>query len=316
MRKQNGRQRILRLGAKSSRIPSTTDGGQATISSSQNDRGDDHVFWRACFLGVLRGSTAAQRKLPSPKLLAHWASLVADCGLKEDRERRLQHLKKLAQGIVIPLVVGLLSACCGGDKGPTAPSTPTQTRIISLEAGLEFGDVPVGSSAERFLRIYNNGNAPLTVKDLSVPSNVYSAKGPAGGNIIQPAQSVQYTITFSPTEPRTYNGMLTVNADQTGGNNTTPISGRGQAPPFKRTGTGANVFDIPSYVTRIHITADYGGSCENFIVHIAGRSIVNEILGRCSVAIGPHYDGTHLISGGVAEVKSSSGVNWVFEEVR
>lgn len=317
MPKQGGRQRHLRSGANISRIPSTKDGGQGVTSFDLHVLGD-RAFWRACFIGALRGSTAAQRKLPSPKLLAQWAGLVADCGLDEERHRQQKTKgQMMKRGIILSLVLSVTASACGSSKSPTAPSQPSQSRIIGLEAILEFGDVPVGQSADRFLRINNSGNAPLTIKDLSVPSTVYNAKGPAGGNVIQPGQSVQYTITFSPTEPRTYNGTLTVNADQTGGNNTTPISGRGQAPPFRRTGSGANVFDIPSYVSRIHITADYGGSCENFIVHIAGRSVVNEILGRCSVGIGPHYDGTHLITGGgVTEVKFATGVNWSFEEVR
>ena len=49
------------------------------------------------------------------------------------------------------------------------------------------------------------------------------------------------------------------------------------------------------------------GFCENFIVRIAGRLIVNEILGSCSVATSArHYDGTSLTSGGVVEVLNSS----------
>jgi hypothetical protein len=88
------------------------------------------------------------------------------------------------------------------------------------------------------------------------------------------------------------------------------------APPFSRSGSGANVFDMPSTVTRVRIIGDYGGSCENFIVRIAGRLIVNEILGSCSVATtGRHFDGTFLTSGGVVEVTSSSGISWSFTQV-
>jgi len=212
------------------------------------------------------------------------------------------------------LLLIVLSAACGGSKSPTSPAQPTTTRIIGLEAILEFGDVQIGSTAERFLRITNSGNSPLNVTGLTGPGG-YTASWTSG--TIPAGQTQQVTVRFTPTEPRTYNGTLTVNGDQTSGINTTPVSGRGQGPIFRRTGSGANVFDIPSYVTRIHITGDYGGSCENFIVKIAGRLIVNEILGRCSIGIGPRYDGTHLITaGGTAEVTNSSGVNWVFEEVR
>lgn len=206
-----------------------------------------------------------------------------------------------------------LTVACGGSKTPTTP-TPTQSRIIGLEANLAFGDVDVGSSLERFLRIINSGTAVLTITGMTGPAG-YTASWTSG--TIAPGQAQQVTIRFSPTEARTYNGTLTVNGDQTSGTNTMAVSGRGLGPLFRKSGTGANVFDIPSSVSRIHITGDYGGSCENFVIKIAGRLVVNEILGSCSVGIGRHYDGTHLITGGgVAEVTNSSGINWVFEEVR
>ena len=75
-------------------------------------------------------------------------------------------------------------------------------------------------------------------------------------------------------------------------------------------------FDIPAYVTRVHIEGRYGGRCEKFIVRVAGRLVVNVILGTCSVADSRNYDGTHLITAGVAEITSSSGINWTFTEVR
>lgn len=204
---------------------------------------------------------------------------------------------------------------CGSSNSPTTPTpTPTTTRIIRLEANLAFGTIDIGNTFDATLRIYSEGTAPLTVTGLTGPAG-YAASWTSG--VIAPGTSQAVTIRFTPTATQTYNGTLTVNSDSTSGVNTTSVTGRGQGPPFRRTGTGANVFDIPSNVARIHITGDYGGSCENFVVKIAGHLIVNEILGRCSVAIGPHYDGTHLINtGGVAEVTLSSGVSWVFEEVR
>jgi hypothetical protein len=85
---------------------------------------------------------------------------------------------------------------------------------------------------------------------------------------------------------------------------------------FTRNGSGANVFDMPTYITRVRINGTYNGSCENFIILVGGRLLVNEILGGCSIASGRTYEGTHLTSGGVVEVRSSQGINWTFTEVR
>lgn len=122
----------------------------------------------------------------------------------------------------------------GGGSSPTGPSTQTQSRTIRLEANLEFGDVAVGSTADRILRIYNEGNTALIVTGLTGPAGgAYTATWTDG--TIAPGTSQAATVRFSPTEPLSYSGTLTVTANQTGGTNTTPISGRGvsatSAPP-------------------------------------------------------------------------------------
>jgi len=184
---------------------------------------------------------------------------------------------------------------------------------MRIEANLAYGSIPVGSTADRILRIYSEGTQPITVTGLTGPSG-YTADWTNG--VIMPGSSVGVTVRFSPTEARSYNGTVTVQADQTSGGNTTPISGAGLRDPFRRSGSGNTVFDMPSGVTRLHITGDYNGYCSNFVVHVGGRLVVNEILGACSVGIGRHYDGTHLVSGTVVDVVDSSGVNWSMEEIQ
>jgi hypothetical protein len=82
---------------------------------------------------------------------------------------------------------------------------------------------------------------------------------------------------------------------------------------WSRSGQGASVFDMPTYVSRVKITGTYTGSGENFVVYIAGRLVVNEILGTSWGQT--HFEGTYLTSGGVVEVKYSNGLSWSFTEV-
>jgi len=84
-------------------------------------------------------------------------------------------------------------------------------------------------------------------------------------------------------------------------------------PPFSRSGTGDTVFDLPTSVTRVRINATYTGFSSNFVVKIAGRLIVNELLGRAWPST--TFDGTYLTSGGVVEITISSGVSWTFTQV-
>jgi hypothetical protein len=206
-------------------------------------------------------------------------------------------------------------AGCGGSGNsptPTAPSAPTPTRIIRLQAILEFGSIPVNTTADRELRIFNDGNSVLTVTGMTGPSG-YSASWttgtiPAGGSQLS-------VIHFTPTAATTYNGTVTVQSDASSGTNTTPISGTGLRDLFRKTGSGDSVFDMPADVARIHIVGTYTSNSSNFIVRISGRLIVNELLGTAWGQT--RYDGTLLTGGGgVVAITNSSGVSWSFEEVR
>lgn len=209
-------------------------------------------------------------------------------------------------------------AGCGKDGGgsPTTPTptptpTPTVTRIIALEGNLDFGDVTVGRTANRELRIVNRGNGPLTISGLTGPAG-FSASWTNG--TIASNQWQDLTVQFAPVAQQSYSGTLTVNADQTSGTNTIAITARGVRERWSRTGVGDSVFDMPTDVTRVRIIGIYNGFSSNFIVRIGGRLTVNELIGTGWSST--RYDGTLLTSGGVVAITNSSGVSWSFEEIR
>lgn len=86
-------------------------------------------------------------------------------------------------------------------------------------------------------------------------------------------------------------------------------------PLFTIAGSGDNVFDMPTTVARVKVTADYPGRTSNFIVKIAGRLVVNELIGD-AWPNGRHFEGTYVTTGGVTEITNSSGVAWTFTEIR
>lgn len=85
-------------------------------------------------------------------------------------------------------------------------------------------------------------------------------------------------------------------------------------PLFDVSGRGDKVFDMPRTVKRVRISALYTLCCQNFIVRIDGRPVVNELLGTAFGKTG--FDGTYVTGGGVTEIISSDGVLWHFQEVR
>jgi hypothetical protein len=211
-----------------------------------------------------------------------------------------------------------LTAACGGDKNPNTPTPPpapaAPTRVILLEASLQFGNVDLGASFERTLRIYNTGNAVLTVTGMSVPSgSAFTADWTSGS--IQPGTSRVVTIFFRPTEHRSYSGSLTVNSDATAGTNSIPIQAMGIAPIWKVSGAGNTVFTMPSHVSRTRVIGTYGANSSNFIVRLDGFLLVNELMGTFWNMT--RYEGIHLTTGGgVVQITNSAGVAWSFEEVR
>jgi len=110
--------------------------------------------------------------------------------------------------------------------------------IINLSGDTYFGEVYIGNSRTRTLTISNTGNARLVVDSIS-----YSTAGFSGdwfGNI-EPGESQDVTITFSPTQEKYYSGILTVNCNKTDGTNTKTITGTG-----KKIDPPTTSFTVPS----------------------------------------------------------------------
>ncbi len=96
-------------------------------------------------------------------------------------------------------------------------------RAIQLTGNLAFGDVPIGTSSDRTLTIYNDGSGVLNVSGVSLPSRFsgnWSGSIPSGGQ-----QGV--TVTFSPMEDKLYSGNVSVTSDASGGTSIRSVSGTG-----------------------------------------------------------------------------------------
>lgn len=197
------------------------------------------------------------------------------------------------------LVVTLfaLVSCGGSNTAPTPTPTPTPTTFtLTGTVTSTQGGAPVNGATMRV--------------DAGPNANRTTTTDAAGRYTLANLSQSGFTLNVSATNFLSQG----VGVDLTG-NRTVDVA-LTPTPLFTRAGSGANVFDMPTTVSRIRIQATYGGSCENFIVHIAGKGVVNEILGTCSVASGRTFDGTFVTGGGVVEVLFSSGVGWTFTEVR
>jgi len=202
--------------------------------------------------------------------------------------------------LLVPALLLLVS--CGGKSSPTSPSQPTQpTQTTWNLSGTVTSSQNGAGISGATARI---GDGPNTGKSATTDgSGHYSFSG-----LQQSGFTVNFTApNFNSTSAGvdlTSNKTLDVRMDPT--------------PLFRLSGTGDSVFNIPSNVTRIQVTASYSGSCQNFIVDVNGRGLINVIIGTCSVAdTRSPFVGTYALSGGgIVEIVSSTGVNWTFTEVR
>jgi hypothetical protein len=125
--------------------------------------------------------------------------------------------------VILFLVLAVFLAGCSSIILPDDNPITTTTCIIRLAGDLSFGSVNVGSTSQKTLTIYNDGNSTLTVSSISYPTGF---SGSWSGTI-SAGSSRDVTVTFAPTQAFAYSGTLTVNSDKTSGTNTKSVSGTG-----------------------------------------------------------------------------------------
>lgn len=98
------------------------------------------------------------------------------------------------------------------------------SRIIRIEGDLDFGQVRVGDSLTKIMRIYNDGNNPLNVSNIFLPEG-FSADWFSGE--IAPSTYKEVNILFQPLEEKIYSGEIEVISNKTEGNNKISVLGEG-----------------------------------------------------------------------------------------
>ncbi len=94
------------------------------------------------------------------------------------------------------------------------------TRIISVSAtSTAFGNVQIGTTANKTFKITNSGNSNLTVTSIVV-NQVNPRFATSYSGVIAPGQFINVNISFTPTNTNTQTCTIIAQADQTNGTGT------------------------------------------------------------------------------------------------
>ncbi len=105
--------------------------------------------------------------------------------------------------------------------------TAATTQLASSPTSLAFGNVSVNSSSTLTSVLTNTGNSNVTLSNVSVIGTGLSASGVSIGQVLQPGQSANLTVTFA---PKTIGGLAGASVTVT--SNAPPVT-------ISVTGTGA-----------------------------------------------------------------------------
>jgi hypothetical protein len=151
-------------------------------------------------------------------------------------------------------VTGTLTVTGDSGSSPAAASlTATavaagQPKLSVGPSAIDFGSVLVGSKGTTNLVLTNAGNANLTVSSLTVAGTDFTINGISMPQTIGGGQSVQATVTFTPTAAGSVSGSVSiVSNDPTNPTQTLSLSGTGSAaskPSLSVTPSSANFGDV------------------------------------------------------------------------
>jgi hypothetical protein len=92
---------------------------------------------------------------------------------------------------------------------------------------LNFGSAKANTTLSRVFRIWNNGNAILTISGHQGPDTPFSVTT-AWPSVINPGSYYEIGVTFTPSQKGIFSSQIVINSD--GGNRTLYLTGEGRAP--------------------------------------------------------------------------------------
>jgi len=140
---------------------------------------------------------------------------------------------------------------------------------LSIDFGLVNNDGPGGAAGTATFIITNNGDADLTIEDITVADGTFSISAPRSGTfVLGPGGSCAATVTFDPTSNGVHTGTITITSNDPD-EGTVEISLRGDARGGIALGGGRRSYSFTD-ANGDKISVSLSGSGTAFIVDANG----------------------------------------------
>jgi P pilus assembly chaperone PapD len=127
-----------------------------------------------------------------------------------------------------------ISGCTGlasSPKGASSQNLPGTPAAISVEpSSISFGDVPIGSTGSQSITISNNGEANLTITQVSTSAAGIKVSGISLPLTVAAGSQSNFDLVFSPKTPGVLSGSVSVSAAGSSFASTVSLSGIGISP--------------------------------------------------------------------------------------
>lgn len=167
---------------------------------------------------------------------------------------------------------------------------PAQPDIDVQPTALDFGNVTVGSMADRTLTVRNVGNAPLTVTGMSIDNPRFTVVSPSAPFTVSAGGQQAVTVRFAPTAVGAQNGTLRLQSnDPDEATVTVSLTGQGvaaQPPPSGRTLSVPNASGEPGRTVTIAVNLSEGSGISALSFTLSFDPAVLSISGPSAVSRG------------------------------
>jgi hypothetical protein len=114
--------------------------------------------------------------------------------------------------LVAAMAASLSVSACGLTSVTGPGATLNAPALTTSSTGVDFGDVPVGSSGAQLVTLTNTSNSNVSISSVSATGGGFSASG-GSAVTLTPNQSVTVSVNFDPAEEGQVQGQLSIGSN-------------------------------------------------------------------------------------------------------